>query len=331
MTTSRHPRVDDHRTLLDGVLNQDRRALAKAITLIESSRREDADRAGKLLDALLPHTGGSIRVGVSGTPGVGKSTFIEALGLYLTGSGKRLAVLAVDPSSELTGGSIMGDKTRMERLSQNRNAFIRPTPSGGTLGGVAARTREVMLLCEAAGFDVTLVETVGVGQSETMVAGMVDLFALLQQPHAGDDLQGIKRGVMELVDILLIHKADTDPAAAARARAQFEAALHLLRPQSSHWSPRVLTGSGLQGEGIEDFWNTVLKFHDTMTRAGELQAKRRRQNVAWLWSLIDDGLRRRFETNRRVRECLPGVIDAVTSGSMVPNQAARRLLDALDP
>ncbi len=323
-------KADTVSRLVRGIRDQDRRALAKGITLIESSRSEDTDAAAQLLEGLLPHTGTSIRVGISGTPGVGKSTFVEALGLYLTDRGKRIAVLAVDPSSELSGGSIMGDKTRMERLSQNRSAFIRPSPSGGTLGGVAARTREAILICEAAGFDVTLVETVGVGQSETTVAGMVDLFALLQLPNAGDDLQGIKRGIMELVDVLVINKADTDPAASSRAKAQFESALHLLRPHSQHWTPRVLTASGLTTAGIPEFWDAVLAHHAALKQSGELATHRRRQNVAWLWSLIDTGLRRWFEEDERVAALLPTILDEVAAGTMLPNQAAQRLFAALD-
>src|SRR5574337_1245757 len=289
------------KALVSGVLAGQLRPLAKASTLVESSRPDHRERAHRVLEALLPSTGGAMRVGISGVPGVGKSTFIEALGLYLIERGLRLAVLAVDPSSSLTGGSILGDKTRMELLSQRPEAFIRPSPSAGSLGGVAEKTREAMLLCEAAGFDVIIVETVGVGQSETAVAGMTDMFCLLQLPNAGDDLQAIKKGIMELADLIVINKADIDAAAATRAKAQMLSALHMLRPASPHWTVPVLTLSALQKQGVAEFWGEVERYRETMTASGELAAKRRHQALAWMWELIDQGLRRRFRRLKRVR------------------------------
>jgi LAO/AO transport system kinase len=279
------------RALVDGLLAGQRRALAKAITLVESTRSDHQQRAQHVLNALLPRTGGAIRLGISGVPGAGKSTFIEALGVWLIERGHRLAVLAVDPSSTVSGGSILGDKTRMELLSQREEAFIRPSPSAGSLGGVAEKTREAMLLCEAAGYDVIIVETVGVGQSETTVAGMVDLFCLLQLPNAGDELQAIKKGIVEIADVVVINKADLDPAATEVTRAQWRSALQLLRPASPRWSPPVIALSALRKEGIAEFWAQVEGFRAALTPAGELAAKRRQQAVAWMWQLIDAELR----------------------------------------
>ncbi|MFO0890596.1 MAG: methylmalonyl Co-A mutase-associated GTPase MeaB [Isosphaeraceae bacterium] len=316
--------------LVDGVLAHQRRALAKAITLVESTRRDHQARAEGVLEALLPHSGRSIRVGISGSPGAGKSTFIEALGLFLIGKGHKVAVLAVDPSSAISGGSILGDKTRMERLSQEPSSFIRPSPSRGSLGGVAEKTREAMLVCEAAGFDVVIVETVGVGQSETTVAGMVDAFALLQLPNAGDDLQAIKKGIVELADIVVINKADIDPKAAALARRQFLGALGMLRSASPNWRPPVVTLSAATGQGIEAFWAEVEKFRRAMAEGGELEAKRQRQAVDWMWSLIDSGLRARFRQNPQVRQCLETTSRAVAGGAQTPAAAACRLLGFLD-
>ncbi|WP_211309617.1 methylmalonyl Co-A mutase-associated GTPase MeaB [Thauera aromatica] len=314
------------RALVDGVLARQLRPLAKAITLIESQREDHKARAQGVLEALLPHTGGAMRVGISGVPGVGKSTFIEALGLYLIEQGLRVAVLAVDPSSSLSGGSILGDKTRMERLSQNPAAFIRPSPSAGSLGGVAEKTRETMLVCEAAGFDVLIVETVGVGQSETAVAGMTDLFCLLQLPNAGDELQAIKKGIMELADLIVINKADLDPAAAMRAKAQIKTALHMLRPASPNWTVPVLTLSALKKEGIAEFWQAVSDYRRTLTASGEFDARRRHQALAWMWELIDAGLRSRFRTHPQVKHALPGFARAVEEGTTTPSAAALRLL-----
>lgn len=316
--------------LVEGVLARQPRALAKTITLIESTRRDHQARAQAVLEALLPHTGRSIRVGISGSPGAGKSTFIEALGLHLVGLGRRVAVLAVDPSSSISGGSILGDKTRMERLSLEPNAFIRPSPSGGSLGGVAEKTREAMLACEAAGFDVIIVETVGVGQSETTVAGMVDVFVLLQLPNAGDDLQAIKKGIVELADIIVVNKADIDPKAAVFARHQFASALALLRSASPHWRTPVLAVSAAEKTGIDAFWNEIERYRRVTSASGELEAKRRRQALDWMWTLIDSGLRSRFRHDVQVRHHLDTVGRAVTGGSMTPAAAAYRLLGYLN-
>lgn len=318
------------RALVEGVLARRLRPLAKTITLIESQREDHKLRARGVLDALLPHAGGAMRVGISGVPGVGKSTFIEALGLYLIGQGLRVAVLAVDPSSSLTGGSILGDKTRMERLSQNPAAFIRPSPSAGSLGGVAEKTRETLLVCEAAGFDVIIVETVGVGQSETAVAGMTDIFCLLQLPNAGDDLQAIKKGIMELADLIVVNKADIDPGAAMRAQAQMKTALHMLRPASPNWTVPVLTLSALQQQGVAEFWQAVSAYRAALTPSGEFEARRRHQALAWMWDLIDNGLRSRFRTHPQVRAVLPALTQAVAEGATTPSAAAQRLLGCLN-
>jgi LAO/AO transport system kinase len=280
-----------------------------------------------LLAALLPHSGGAIRVGISGVPGVGKSTFIEALGLFLIEQGKRVAVLAVDPSSTISGGSILGDKTRMEVLSQRPEAFIRPSPSSGSLGGVAEKTREALLLCEAAGHDVVVVETVGVGQSETAVAGMTDVFALLQLPNAGDDLQAIKKGIVELADIVVFNKADIDALAAESAAAQMRAALTMLRHPSEHWQPPVLLASAARGQGIAEFWQAVAAHRAALDGAGELADKRRHQSLDWMAQLIDSGLRARFREHPAVRQALPEMTRAVEAGTMTPAAAAQRLLD----
>ncbi|MGE3821157.1 MAG: methylmalonyl Co-A mutase-associated GTPase MeaB [Isosphaeraceae bacterium] len=329
MNTERRLEARDQ-ALVDGVLGRQRRALAKSITLVESSRRDHQARADALIEALLPHSGRSLRVGITGAPGAGKSTFIEALGLYLIENGHRVAVLAIDPSSRLHGGSILGDKTRMERLSVSPESFIRPSPSGGTLGGVAEKTREAMLICEAAGFDVVIVETVGVGQSETTVAGMVDVFVTLQLPNAGDDLQAIKKGVVELADVVVVTKSDLDRAAAERARQQFEGAIGMLRPASPSWRPPVLALSARSGTGVVTFWNEVKRYQATMTATGEFEAKRQRQAVDWMWSLIDAGLRARFLDHPRVRPRLDSLRDAVAEGDLTPSAAARRLLSELD-
>ena len=313
--------------LVEGLLAGNRRELAKAITLVESTRRDHALRAQKLLDAVLPHAGRSLRLGISGVPGVGKSTFIEALGLYLIGRGHRIAVLAVDPSSTLHGGSILGDKTRMELLSQRTEAFIRPSPSSGSLGGVAAHTREALLLCEAAGYDIIIVETVGVGQSETAVAGMTDCFVLLQLPNAGDDLQAIKKGIMELADLVVFNKADIDPAAAQLAAAQMRSALSMLHPASPNWKPPVLTLSAMRKDGLLEFWQTLEKFRTTLGASGEFDARRRHQALAWMWQLIDAGLRSHFHQAPAVMSELQDTTVAVEAGRMTPAEAARRLLD----
>jgi LAO/AO transport system kinase len=308
------------------LLAGNRRALAKAITLVESTRSEHRHQAQKLLDALLPHSGRSLRIGISGVPGVGKSTFIEALGMYLIGNGHRVAVLAVDPSSSVHGGSILGDKTRMELLSQRTEAFIRPSPSSGSLGGVAEHTREAMLLCEAAGHDIIIVETVGVGQSETAVAGMTDIFVLLQLPNAGDDLQAIKKGIMELADLVVFNKADLDPRAAQLAAAQMRSALSMLHPASTNWQPPVLTLSAMRKEGLAEFWQVVEKFRSTLTASGEFDAKRRHQALAWMWQQIDSGLRSRFREHPGVQAALGEISASVEAGTTTPAAAAQRLL-----
>jgi LAO/AO transport system kinase len=318
--------------LVDGVLARQPRALARTITLVESTRRDHQARADHILAALLPHTGQSIRVGMTGAPGAGKSTLIEALGLYLIERGRRVAVLAVDPSSSLSGGSILGDKTRMERLSRASGSFIRPSPSGGALGGVAEKTREAMLVCEAAGFDVIVVETVGVGQSETTVAGMVDVFVLLALPNAGDDLQAIKRGIVELADIIVINKADIDRAAAERAKHQFAGALAMLRTAtaSPNWRPPVILASAAASLGIDALWTAIEQCRKVMTESGAFQARRQRQAVDWMWTLIDGGLRGRFRQHPQVRHDLDEVSRAVADGRMTPAAAAGRLLGYLD-
>jgi LAO/AO transport system kinase len=316
-----------------------RRAVAKTITLLESTRTDHRARADALLNALLPHSGNSLRLGISGVPGVGKSTFIEALGLFLIDRGHRVAVLAVDPSSSLSGGSILGDKTRMERLSMDQRAYIRPSPSSGTLGGVAEKTREAMLVCEAAGHDVVIVETVGVGQSETAVAGMTDMFVLLQLPNAGDDLQAIKKGVMELADLVVINKADIDEAAATRARAQITSSLRLIASTGAHgdphhghddrarWHPEVMQLSALKGSGLVAFWDAITRFRGLQSANGHLAARRRTQDQAWMWALIDAGLKQRFKAHPAVGSALPQLTVDVHAGRIAPSVAARRLLD----
>ena len=327
---ARHLLARADQSLVDGVLARNRRALAKAITLIESTRTDHQQRAQKVIEALLPHTGNAIRIGISGVPGVGKSTFIEAFGLYLIEQGLRVAVLAVDPSSTESGGAILGDKTRMELLSQRTEAYIRPSPSAGSLGGVADRTRETLLLCEAAGFDVVIVETVGVGQSETAVAAMTDVFVLLQLPNAGDDLQAIKKGIVELADLIVINKADLDPQAANLAQGQFRSALSMLRHTTPGWEPPVLMISALRSEGIAAFWGEIARYREVMNASGEFTARRRSQALAWMWELIDRGLRARFRGNAQVQATLPGLADAVAHGGTTPALAAQRLLGLIE-
>lgn len=307
-----------------------RRALAKAITLVESSLPAHRDAAQQLLEEVLPATGNSVRIGISGVPGVGKSTFIEAFGQLLVQQGHRLAVLAVDPSSPMAGGSIMGDKTRMEALSREENVFIRPSPSGGTLGGVAQKTRESVLLCEAAGFDIILVETVGVGQSEFQVAGMVDFFMLLMLPGGGDELQGIKKGIMELAHALVINKADGDAQRlAAITQSQYQSALSLLR-SDSHWAPEVRLCSALESRGLEEVWEMIERFVSTTRDAGEFDAKRERQSRLWLEQLVESMLLERLAASETVRRARPGLEAAVDAKQMTPLSAARRILSLLD-
>jgi len=313
----------------EAIRKGDRRALARAITLIESSRPDHRARAEKLIDELLPHTGRAIRVAVSGAPGVGKSTFIEAFGLHVVGEGRQLAVLAVDPSSARSGGSILGDKTRMEQLAKREAVYIRPSPAGGQLGGTARRTREAMLLCEAAGFDLVLVETVGVGQSETAVADMVDLFLLLIAPGAGDDLQGIKRGILEVADLVVITKADGDLATLARhTEADYRSALSLLRPASPHWTPKVMACSALEAKGLDAVWQAVLAHHDALTLPGELAAKRAHQARAWLASEVRDGLIALLQDDAAIAALFARLESAVESGRMAAPAAARQILAA---
>ncbi len=313
---------------VEGILACDRVALARAITLIESDLPADADLSARVLDSVLPHTGKALRVGITGVPGAGKSTFIDALGMHLIRDcGENLAVLAVDPSSAISGGSILGDKTRMERLSLEEKAFIRPSPGRGHLGGVARRTRETMLLCEAAGFRNVLVETIGVGQSETAVRSMTDFFLLLILPGAGDELQGMKRGIVEMIDGIAVNKADGDnKVRAGRARAEYAAALHLFPPPPDGWTPRVLTCSALEGEGIADVWVTVTEHRRHLEQTGFLARRRSAQAVDWLNELIGLGLREAFRAHRGVSRRLPEVEAAVASGQATPFAASRELL-----
>ena len=311
---------------------KDRRALAQAITLVESTRRQDREAAEALLADVLPETGRAIRIGISGAPGAGKSTFIEAFGTYLTGAGKRVAVLAVDPSSQRSGGSILGDKTRMEKLARDPMAFIRPSPSGATLGGVARRTRETMLLCEAAGYPSILVETVGVGQSETAVRSMTDFFLLLMLAGAGDELQGMKRGIIEMLDGMAINKADGDNRAAAeRARVEYAGALHLFPAPADGWTPRVLTCSALTGEGIAAVWDLILEHRRQMEVSGHLAARRSRQALEWMRELVALGLEDAFRRNAAIAARLPGLEDAVRQGRATPFAASRELLALFRP
>lgn len=312
--------------LEDGVLRKERAVLGQAISLVESEKEEHRRQADALLQRLYPRTGRAHRLGITGVPGVGKSTFIEALGSHLTTLGHEVAVLAVDPSSVRTGGSILGDKTRMTRLAADPKAFIRPSPSSGTLGGVARRTREAMLVLEAAGFDVVLVETVGVGQSEALVYELVDTFLLLLLPGAGDDLQGIKRGILELVDLVLVNKADGEQRGSAeRARHQYEKALHILR-SDQETPPAVLLGSAISGAGIPEAWQALSALHAAASESGRLEERRRRQLVRWMWALVDEGLRAAFRDRPHVRATVAGLEAEVEAGRIIPPEAARRLL-----
>jgi LAO/AO transport system kinase len=301
----------------------DRATLARAITLIESRREDHRQLARTLVQELLPHTGQAIRVGITGAPGVGKSTTVDQLGTMLTAQGHKVAVLAVDPSSARTGGSILADKTRMPGLAVDPNAYIRPSPASGTLGGVAAKTRETMLLCEAAGFDVLLVETVGIGQSETAVADMTDFFLVLLLPGAGDELQGLKKGIVELADLLAINKADGDNVKRANATAaEYRAALHILRPGSPHWTPNVITYSALTGDGVADLWGQVLAHRQAMTAAGALAPRRREQQVKWLWTLLEERALARWRTDPAIKPKLKQIETAVAAGELSATLAA---------
>jgi len=330
--------------VLDGILNGDvaaqRRAVAKAITLLESTRADHRAQADELLTALLPHTGKAFRLGISGVPGVGKSTFIEVLGLYLIKQGHRVAVLTIDPSSSVSGGSILGDKTRMEKLSVHERAYIRPSPSSGTLGGVAEKTREAMLVCEAAGYDIVIVETVGVGQSETAVANMTDMFVLMQLPNAGDDLQAIKKGVMELADLVIINKADIDADAAMRAQAQITSAMRLFglvnnamgqaqaAAYDSLWHPQVIQLSALRNTGVDAFWAAVTQFKTIQTTNGRLASRRQQQSLSWMWERIDAALKQAFRRDPAVSALLPEMLAQVTDDRIPASTAARNLLAA---
>jgi LAO/AO transport system kinase len=307
----------------------ERRALARAITLIESTRPDRQALGQEILEGLVGATGGALRVGLTGPPGVGKSSFVETLGLHLLERGQRVAVLAVDPTSPVTGGSILGDKTRMERLAQDERAFIRPSPSGGALGGVAHRTREALLLCEAAGFGVVIVETVGIGQSEVAVRALVDFFCVLLQPGAGDELQGLKRGVLELADVLVVNKADGEhKALAERTRGEYARALELLRPLSPAWRPRVLAASARTGAGIAAFWETALEHRAALQAAGEFETRRRRQARDWMWTLVEEGLQQAFRSDPRVARRIDELESEVEALRVTPAAAARALLGA---
>lgn len=314
---------------LDLLRQSERRTLAKAITLVESKLDEHRVQAQKILEDILPDTGNSIRIGISGSPGVGKSTFIEAFGLHLINEGKKVAVLAVDPSSPLAGGSILGDKTRMEMLAREQNAFIRPSPSEGALGGVAHKTRETMLLCEAAGFDVILVETVGVGQSEYEVASMVDFFLVLMLPNAGDELQGIKKGIMELADALVINKADGDSLnVAKRTQTHYQSAMHLLS-HASFWTPRVLTCSALENNDIDSIWGMIIDYRSNAEKTHWFYEKRATQNRHWLQKLLHDMLDLRLNKNPKIKALRPKLEQQVVSGETTPFSAAQQLIELL--
>lgn len=320
--------VEDYVT---GVRRGDRTALGRAITLIESTSHSHEELAQEVLGRLLPETGRSRRVGITGVPGVGKSTFIEVFGCYLCDHGLRVAVLAIDPSSSRSRGSILGDKTRMQKLSGRASAFVRPSPSGGTLGGVAQRTREVMLLCEAAGFDVVVIETVGIGQSEVALRSMVDIFVLLLLPGAGDDLQGIKRGVMEMADVVLINKADGENRARAEmARSEQSMALHHLPPATAGWKTPVFPSAGATGEGIEELWTTIERFYSELTPLGVIEARRQQQLLQWLEDLVHEQLLLRFRRHSTVSFLRPEMERAILRGDMTPGRAARVLMDAFD-
>ncbi|MBC2716819.1 MAG: methylmalonyl Co-A mutase-associated GTPase MeaB [Desulfobacteraceae bacterium] len=315
---------------VQGVCSGNRKALAKTITLIESSLPKHQELITRVLDQLLPFTGNAVRLGITGVPGVGKSTFIESLGMNLVERGHRVAILAVDPSSTQSGGSIMGDKTRMEKLSVQKNAFIRPSPSGGTLGGVSRKTRESLLVCEAAGFDVIMVETVGVGQSEVSVASMVDFFLLLMLAGAGDELQGIKRGILELADAIVVNKADGDNLEKAlQAKKIYADAMHLFSPATTDWSPTVLTCSALYMTGIEELWKTVLDYHKKLSASGALEQKRKKQALAWMLTLLEEGLKDWFYQISEVKKLLPELTWAVERGTSTPTAAVKKLLNSL--
>jgi len=317
----------DPQAYIDGVLANKRPLVAKTITMIESALPAHQKVAQTILEALIPESGNAARIGITGVPGVGKSTFIERFGMMLAEQGHHVAVLAVDPSSSRSGGSVMGDKTRMEKLSLHPRAYIRPSPSGGTLGGVAKKTRETMIVCEAAGFDVILVETVGVGQSETTVASMVDFFLVLMLAGAGDELQGIKKGVLELADAIAINKADGNNIQNAQeARQEYEAALSLLSPESKVWTVPVLTCSAVTMDGLKEIWETISDHRKKLSAAGQLADKRRRQATDWMRNLVEEGLKDQFYSNPHVKQRLAQITMAVESGATSPTAAAHELL-----
>jgi LAO/AO transport system kinase len=322
--------LPDLAKLARGIRAGERAVIARAITLIESRRADHQKAARRLVQELLPTTGKAVRVGITGVPGVGKSTTIDALGTFLTAAGHKVAVLAVDPSSARSGGSILADKTRMAQLAGDPNAFVRPSPSSGTLGGVAAKTRESMLICEAAGYDVVLVETIGTGQSETMVADMTDFFLVLMLPGAGDELQGLKKGVVEIADMIAINKADGDNVGRAKAAAaEYRAALHILSPRSPNWSPPVVTYSALTGAGIADLWGTILDHRERMVAGGELDARRREQQVKWMWAMLEDRVFARLKSDPALKAKLPRIEAAVAEGRMSPAVAVDEIAAAL--
>jgi LAO/AO transport system kinase len=321
----------DFKRLARGIRDGERAVLARAITLIESKRADDRQAAHRLVQDLLPETGQAMRVGITGAPGVGKSMTIDTLGTLLTSKGHKVAVLAVDPSSTRTGGSILGDKTRMARLATDPNAFVRPSPSAGTLGGVTAKTRESMLLCEAAGFDVVLVETVGVGQSETAVADMTDFFLVLMLPGAGDELQGLKKGLVELADMIAVNKADGDNVPRAKtAAAEYRAALHIIAPRSSNWTPPVVTYSALTGDGVADLWGQIIAHRERMQGTGERPARRREQQVKWMWTMLEERLFARLRSDPALKAKLKQTEAAVAAGKLAPTLAVEEIAQALE-
>ena len=320
----------DTSPLAAGIRSGDRAMLARAITLIESKRADHRKAAHRLVQELLPATGQAIRLGITGAPGAGKSTSIDALGSYLTAQGHKVAVLAVDPSSSRSGGSILGDKTRMPHLAADTKAFVRPSPASGTLGGVAAKTRETMLVCEAAGYGVVIVETVGIGQSETAVADMTDFFLVVMLPGAGDELQGLKKGIVELADMVAVNKADGDNIKRAQlAAAEYRGALNILQPQSASWSPPVVTYSALTGNGIADLWDQVLAHRDKLTASGELEQRRRAQQVKWMWSMLEERLTARLRGDPSVRAKLRQAEAAVAAGRLTPTLAVEEIAKLL--